>query len=207
MKKHLKRDGTRKRPLVPCIIDAEGENGMDMKRRELLETLKTRLETDDGIGEISLFTAQELNSPVDILRAELTEFGPDLVSRLGEFFFLPSEDEGLMYFTTVVTLSGSVPREAVPDVAAAVARLNYYIPCGCYALGDDDKNLIYRYTALLTDAKEKQMPGEMVVSAALTALSTAEKYLSFLLLVLNNEISVEEMVGMILGRNNPVSRT
>ncbi len=180
---------------------------MEMKHRELLDTLRSRLETDDGIGEISLFTAEELNSPVDILRAELTEFGPDLVSRLGEFFFMPVKDEGLLYFTTVITLSGNVPREAVPDVAAAVARLNYYIPCGCYALGDDDKNLIYRYTALLPDEKEKQAPGEMVISAALTAFSTAEKYLSFLLLVLNNEISVEEMVGMMLGRNNHVPRT
>jgi hypothetical protein len=180
---------------------------MEMKHSELLDTLKTRLETDNGIGEISLFTAEELNSPMDILRAELTEFGPDMVNRLGEFFFMPFKDDDLLYFTTVVTLSGSVPKEAVPDVAAAVARLNYYIPCGCYALGDNDRNLVYRYTALLSDREEKEMLGEKVISAALSALSTAEKYMGFLLLVLNNDISVEEMVGTILGTNNPDPRS
>ena len=176
---------------------------MESIKNELLESLETKLKEDDGIGEMSLFTADELGAPMDVLRAEVAEFGPDLVSVLGEFFFIPFEDEELLYFTTVLTLSSTVPKEAVPDVAAAVARLNYYLPCGCYALGDDDQNLIYRCTALIDGSDDREHQAASVSNTAFASLSIAEKFLGYLLLVLKNEISVDEMVDMMKGGNTP----
>lgn len=174
---------------------------MDMKK-ELLEALQMKLKADRSVEDISLFTAEELGAPMDMLRAKIGEFGPDLINVLGEFFFMPFEDEGILYFTTVITLSASLPKEAVPDMAAAAARLDYYLPFGCYALGDNDRNLIYRYTALLNENEEKEKLNASISTAAFGALSVAEKFIGYLLLVLKNEISVEEMVGMLLGTNN-----
>ena len=75
----------------------------DSKKSKLLEELKKKLEESGNFGEMSVFTAKELDAPMDILRAEIPEFGSDLVSLLGEFFFLPIEDEGRVYFSTVIT--------------------------------------------------------------------------------------------------------
>ncbi|MCR4654905.1 MAG: hypothetical protein K5770_01530 [Lachnospiraceae bacterium] len=171
-------------------------------KKELLNALEERLKADGDIGQTVMLNAEDLGSSMDVLRAEILEFGPDLMNVLGEFFFMPFEDEGLMFFTSVITYSDSVPREAAADIAAAVARLNYYIPCGCYALGNDDKNLIYRYTAIMLNSEEKERLTQAVISAAYSSVSVAEKYLGYLLLVLKGEITVEEMVKMMLGTNN-----
>lgn len=93
-----------------------------------------------------------------------------------------------------------VPKEAVSDVAAAVARLNYYLPCGCYALGDEDKNLVYRYTALINSKDDKKKQAEAVITSANAAIAVAERYMGQLLLVIKDEITVDEMVDMLTGK-------
>lgn len=100
----------------------------------------------------------------------------------------------------MITLSASVPKEAVSDVAAAVARLNYYLPCGCYALGDEDKNLVYRYTALINSKDDKKKQAEAVITSANAAIAVAERYMGQLLLVIKDEITVDEMVDMLTGK-------
>ncbi len=171
---------------------------MESRKKELLEALEAELKTDDSIGEMSVFSAKELNVPMDILRAEVTGFGPDLVSVLGEFFFFPFEDENTLYFTTVITLSSTVPAEAAPDLAGAVARLNYYLPCGCFALGAEDKNLVYRYTALLDAADKKEDQIKDIIRTYDIALGVADRFYPNLLLVIRNEMTVSEMMDSLL---------
>ncbi|MBQ7583425.1 MAG: hypothetical protein IJT24_02340 [Lachnospiraceae bacterium] len=169
---------------------------MEKTRLNLLKSLEEELKETEGIGEMSLFTAKELSSPVDVLRAEIADFGSDLKSVLGEFFFLPFEGTEVLYFSTIITLTGVLPREAVPDAVAAVARLNYYLPCGCYAIGDNDKNLIYRFTMPINAGEDKDKQEAAVSFAANAAIMVAEKFEGYLKLVISGEITVDEMVGM-----------
>ncbi len=174
---------------------------MDARKKELLEMLEKELKKDDSIGQMSIFTAKELGTPMDILRAEIMEFGPDLISVLGEFLFMPFEDEGVLFFTSVITLSGTVPKGAAPDLAAAVARLNYNMPLGCFALGDDDKNLIFKFTTLIDAGDKKEKQASAVSRSVEMALSVSDRYMSFLLPVINNDMTVDEMVEMLKGGN------
>ncbi len=166
-------------------------------KRELLEELETELKEKESIGEISIFTAEELNAPTDILRAEITEFGPDLVSVLAEFFFIPIEDEETLYFTTVISIVLSMPPEAAPDIASTVARLNYYLPCGCYCLGNNDENLVYRLTLPLKADDDMEKQSADIYLSVNTAMEVAERYVGNLLLIKNNELSVKEMLDML----------
>lgn len=169
----------------------------DERKQKLLEALEAEFKKDEGIGEMSLFTKKELNAPMDILRAEIPDFGSDLVSILGEFFFLPFEADEVLYFTSMITLSSTIPAEAAPDVAAAIARLNYYIPNGCYALGDDDRNLVFRDTLPLKGDADIKDQGTAIIISANNAIMTAERYEAHIKLVLKNEITVTEMVKML----------
>lgn len=167
---------------------------MDEKKKELLKVLEEEFKGDVDFGEVSFFTKEELNSPVDILRAEIAEFGTDSVSVLGEFFFLPLEDDGILYFTSVITLSGTVPEEVVTDLCKAVAKVNYLLPTGCFALGDHDKNLVFRLSVPVfadDDVKRQELA---VSNAADTAVFMADRYEGFLKLVINNEMTVDEMI-------------
>ncbi|MCR4589778.1 MAG: YbjN domain-containing protein [Lachnospiraceae bacterium] len=170
-------------------------------KKELLEVLESQLKEDDDFGEMSIFTAKELNAPMDILRAEIAEFGPDLVSVLGEFFFMPIKDEENMLFTIVISLSNTVPPEAAPDVAAASARINYLLPCGSFAIGDEDRNLVYKYTAILSAKDNKDEQIKEISRAVNAALAVSESFFGYMLPVLKNDISVEEMVDMLHGGN------
>ncbi len=169
----------------------------DERKQKLLEALEAEFKKDEGIGEMSLFTKKELNAPMDILRAEIADFGSDLVSVLGEFFFLPFEADEVLFFSSMITLSSTVPMEAVPDVAAAVARLNYYIPNGCYALGNEDRNLVFRDTLTLKGDADIKDQGTAIMISADNAIMTAERYETHLRLLLKNEITVMEMVDML----------
>ena len=129
-------------------------------------------------------------------RAGITGFGSDLRNILGEFFFLPFEADEVIYFTTVLTITGSVREDVTADLSNAIARLNYYMPCGCFALGDHDSNLIYRFAVPIVGAETKAKQEQAVSMAANTAIMVAEKFEGYLKLVMNNEITVDEMVEM-----------
>ncbi len=168
-------------------------------KKELLEALEGELKGEEGIGEMSMFSAKELNAPMDILRAEIPEYGPELVSVLGEFFFFPVDYEDTLFFSTVITLSSTLPKEAAPDVASAIARLNYYVPLGNYALGDEDKNLVYKMTLPIRTDEKKDKQTKDIINSVYYALGMAEKFLGYILMVVKNEITVDEMIGIFSG--------
>ncbi len=166
------------------------------KQKELLGKLKDRFLEGSGIGETSVFTAAELDAPMDILRAEITEFGPDFESVLGEFFFLPIElEENTRYFTSVITISSMVPKESASDIAGVIARLNYVLPCGCFALGDEDKNLVFKYTAAVFADDDEESRLRTMYNAANLAMTTAEGFVGELILVMRNELTLEELMA------------
>ena len=167
---------------------------MNERKMELLRGLEAEFKEADDIGEVTVFKSEELGGIADMLRAEIPEFGTDLVSVLGEFFFLPFEENEVLYFTSVITLSGSITEDIAPDLAIAVARLNYILPCGCFALGDNDKNLIFRFSVPVFGDEDKKRQEMEVSNAANTAILVAEKYEAYLKLVMNNDMTVDEMI-------------
>lgn len=186
----------------PVQKERSGSNySMSDRKNELLEALETQLKEDGDFGEMSIFTSKELNIQADILRVEIPEFGPDLVSVLGEFFFLPIEDEDNLFFTNVISLSNTVPPEAAPDVAAAAARVNYLLPCGCFALGNEDKNFVYKNTAVLSNKDSKDEQLKEIKRSVDASLGSAETFYSYLLPVFKNDITVDEMINMLNGGN------
>ncbi len=168
---------------------------MNDPKRELLQALEDYYRSEGEPGEMSIFTADELGTTMDMFRMELAGFGSDGVSVLGEFFFMPFEEKGILYFSTVITLLSTVSIGLAPDIAAAVARLNYYLPCGCYALGNKDQNLIYRMTVPLTENRPLEELKKDIILAADTAIGAAEAYEGYLKRVILNELTVEEMIN------------
>ncbi|MCR5000441.1 MAG: YbjN domain-containing protein [Lachnospiraceae bacterium] len=168
---------------------------MDNKTTELLRALENSLKGEEGIGELSIFTAEELGAPMDILRVEISGFGVDFVSVLGEFFFMPFEETDILYFTSVITITGTLEKDAVPDMTEAVSRMNYYLPFGCFAIGEEDKNLIYKYTVPVMSENDEEKK-KFIAGACDSAIGMAENFEGYLKLILRNEMSVEEVLEM-----------
>ena len=79
---------------------------MDDRKRKLLKELENFFREDEDIDEASLFTAEELEAPMDMLRVLVTGYGPGLIDILAEYSFipLPSESDEIWYFSSVFTL-------------------------------------------------------------------------------------------------------
>ncbi|MBQ7724471.1 MAG: hypothetical protein IJT63_02570 [Lachnospiraceae bacterium] len=168
---------------------------IESKKKKLLEALETTLKGEEGIGELSIFTAEELGSPVDILRVEVAGFGVDLVSVLAEFMFMPFEEEDILFFTSVITITGSLEKDALPDIAELISKMNYFLPFGCFALGDDDKTLIYKYTVPVMAKKDDEKKA-LMARAADGAIGIAETFEGYIKLVIKNEMSVNDVLDM-----------
>jgi len=174
---------------------------MENKRINHLKTLEKMMADSGNFGETSIFTAKELNTPMDILRAEIPGFGSDLSSVLGEFVFLPIEEKNILYFSSIITLLGSVPKEAAADIADAVARLNYYLPCGCFSLGNNDENLVFRFMMPISEDKGDSEIEKDMFLAVNTAIGTADRFEGYLKLVIKDEITTKEMLEMFTSEN------
>ncbi|MCR5487293.1 MAG: YbjN domain-containing protein [Lachnospiraceae bacterium] len=174
---------------------------MDERKKSLLKALEEDWKDAEGVGRISLFTREELGAPMDILRAEIMDYGAEVRPVLGEFFFLPLPETEVLYFVTVITLSDSLPEDRVYDAGLATARLNYYLPFGCFALGDHDKNLVFRHSIPVMGNQEEKDQFLAISNAANTAVIISEQYEGYLRLALNGDITVEEMAEM-AGKGN-----
>ena len=166
---------------------------MNERKQELLEALEEELKNNDMIGEMSFFTAEELNSPSDMLRAEVAEFGTTGQSVLGEFLFLPIEDEELYHFVSVINLTFTLDPAASEEVARAISRLNYYLPIGGFSLGgENDSNLVFKYgVPVLADA-DIELQKKTLFAAADRALLYGERFEAYLRLVIEDGASLED---------------
>ena len=167
---------------------------MDERKQELLQALEEELKNNDMIGEMSLFSAEELNSPSDMIRAEVASFGTTGQSVLGEFLFLPMEDEELYYFTTVINLTFTLDKSAVEEVARAVSRLNYYLPVGVFALGgEEDSNLVFKYAVPVLADADIELQKKTIFAAADRALLYGERFEAYLALIIEDGVSLEDL--------------
>ena len=170
---------------------------MRKDNRNLLNRLAEELREVEGIEEADVFTMEELSSPVDIIRCMITEMGTGLVNVLGEFFFLPFDEEEVLYFSSVITIDDEIPEDERADLEIAVARINYVLPCGCFAVGGEEQALVYKYTVPIPDKLDDELKCEMLLTAVDSAIATVDAYLGYLLLVQDGNITPAEMIELI----------
>lgn len=168
---------------------------IESKKKKLLEALETTLKGEEGIGELSIFTAKELGAPMDILRVEIAGFGVDLVSVLGEFLFMPFEDTDVLFFSSVITITGTLEKETAPDIAELISRMNFIVPFGCFALGDEDRSVVYKYTVPVLIGDDDLM-NKTIARACDSAIGMAENFEGYLKLVIKDQMSVQDVLEM-----------
>ncbi|MCR5594679.1 MAG: hypothetical protein K6G12_02420 [Lachnospiraceae bacterium] len=175
---------------------------MSDKKMNLLEALAKELNEAEDIEQASVFTKEELNAPADVVRCQLNEMGADMLYLLGEFYFLPFEEEEVYYFSTAITVYDELPEEAAILMGVAASKLDYLLPCGAFTLSGDGSTLVYRYTAqLMADESEDKLIQKML-TAVDAAILTVDKFEGFLMLVAEGELTPEEMMDVVMGKRD-----
>ena len=135
---------------------------------------------------------------MDVLRVLVTEYGSDLTDILVEYSFIPFEGpDEVWYFSSVLTIETAVPAEGVPALSQAIARLNFVLPYGSFALSVDGKMLVYKsITALRSDCDDETLYKDIELSAD-TALLVPEQYTGLLLKVADGSLLISDFLDML----------
>lgn len=120
---------------------------------------------------------------------------------LGEFFFLPvgSEQDTVGHFIASITLTDQYDMERSPELYAAMAILNTYIPCGAFSVSRDETVLMYKLVTPMPVALTKEALREEVDICMGNAIAVCDRYADLLLKVLDGEMdkdAVMEALGM-----------
>ncbi len=170
---------------------------MQDRKRELLDALVSELNDSEEIDQASLFEAKELDAPVDMVRAILTEIGSELISVLGEFFFLPYEDQDVLYFNTTITVTDDIKPDERMALAEAVARINYLIPCGAFSLGENSETMVFRYTVPVFSDLDSEKQLSVMLTSIDAAVLAVDRFEGYLMLVLEGNLTTDEMIDLI----------
>ncbi len=165
------------------------------KQREYLKRLERFFSEDPDIEQVSLFTMEELDAPMDMLRAIVTDYGAGLTDVLAEFSFIPFPGpQEVWYFSSTLTIKEDISKYGVSALSGAVARLNFYLPYGCFAVNPEGNMLIYKaVTAIRSDHDEEKIYEDIELSAD-TALLIPESYTDLLVKVAEGTLLLQDFI-------------
>ncbi len=172
---------------------------MEERKRDLLKRLEKFFKEDEDIEEASLFTKEELETPMDVLRVLVTGYGPALIDVLAEYSFIPmpGEVQEVLYFSSVLTIETDIPREGAAILANAIARINFFLPYGGFCLSPDGSMLTYKsVTALRADENDETLYKDIELSAD-TALLVPENFTDSLLRIIDGRLPLSEFMAML----------
>ena len=168
---------------------------MEDRKLELLKKLEKSFEDDPDIEEVSLFTKEELNAPMDVLRMLVTDYGPGLIDVLAEFSFIPFEGEAeVWYFSSVVTIKNNIPKDAVSALAGAAARLNFFLPYGSFGINPSGDTLAFKNVTLIKTADPDKNVLESMELAVDRALFIPEGYSELLIGVAEGRVLLSDFI-------------
>ena len=172
---------------------------MSEEKRKLLNRFAETINDGEDIEDASVFTAEELGTPMDVVRCRISEAGADLVDMLGECYFLPVEGDDLSVFTIMVTVIDEM-KEETRFLADAAARLNYFLPVGGFGIDDDDNGLVYKYSVHILNSLSDEDKMTTMLTAFNAAVGVIDKFEGCLMLVATGEMESGEMMDLIMNR-------
>lgn len=170
-------------------------NDVEKLKKDLLTQLEEFYKNDEDVEEASIFTAEELGAPMDMLRVLITEYGPGLIEVLGEFSFIPFKDSEVLYFSSVLTIMTNVPKDGASALSGAISRLNYYLPYGGFALSPDGSTLVYKsVSALRADHTAKKLYEDIELASDMSLL-IPEGYTDLLMRVAVGDLLLDDFIA------------
>ncbi len=128
--------------------DQGGTGGLKMKSEELKEIRHRIISEEEQEFVKSLVAArivEQEDEGTEILAVMLDEIEGYQTDALGEFFFMPSEEDAeVQFFVNLITISEDLSQETLGELCIAISMLNTYITTGAFAVDPTSGSLIYK---------------------------------------------------------------
>ena len=163
------------------------------KRHNVLE--KIGGEMQEHLIAAQLAAPEEQDAP-EGLNVVLDGIGFGGEEAIGEFCFLPvsSEEAEVQYFTAVITIADELDTERIGELFEAMSYINFKVPAGSYSIDKDRSFLVYKLTTPLSIGLSEDALYEQVNISMGTATAMADLYMDLLLRILENEITLQDVI-------------
>lgn len=166
---------------------------IEMQKKALLEIKQLFLE--NGIEDVAYQKQGQEQAPVDMVHILIRNYGLLSLPAAGVFYFLPSANDEMMYFSGEIEYAEDMQLAQLPEVCQAVAAINYCLPYGNYCVDVTSGTLKYRLSVpIIADITYEELMGQLNLLVAHT-LEMGEKY-SYLLTELGyGNIGLEDVLS------------
>lgn len=162
--------------------------------KSILEKLRDDF---DSLDMATILSEPSDNVPTYMLNVLHTELSYDGEEVMGEYYFLPFEDENTRYhvFTSMLTLTEEMPEERYEDLGRAANLLNFYLPVGSFVFSKPEGIMAYKHSCLIPKGYSMEEAFKLIDGHIAMSLNIVNQYLSIFMRLLKREISFTEFLN------------
>ncbi len=166
---------------------------------EIRHDLLSRIEEEFVSEMVPAHLSEKDQNGVEVLAADLMVTTQDGYDALGEFFFLPgNENDELQFFVNLITIQEELPEENLPELCVAVSAINTFIITGAFAIDAVSKSLVYKNTyAMPADITAETLQDNMELSMGL-AVEVVRQFGYLLVEVNQGKRTAESVIDMFI---------
>ncbi len=166
---------------------------LEDRRHEVLEYLENKF-TDIQVP--AKLSPKDENG-VEVLGMILQDAAAKDKEALGEFFFMPiQEEDEVQFFVNLITLTEELSVDNIGDLSTVVAAINTYITGGAFAIDYSVKSLVYKHSYAMSvdaDADEMKVNADLCMG---TSFQTVDEYGGILLEVNDGKKTAKEVMNV-----------
>lgn len=169
-----------------------------MNKEKKLKLLK-RLEDDLQQELIAAMIGEAEGNLPEILNVIFNDIGLEADQVFGEYFFRPeaSDNDTVVSFTGMLTLTEVLPDEHIADLLSAISYINFHLPAGCFCIDRAHSCLVFRLSALIPqDMPDDEILTQMNLVCA-NSVQTADRFIDLLIALSKGEKSLSEVLSAV----------
>ena len=168
-------------------------NKLEEFRYQVLEKLR---QTFDSLEVAAILREPSESIPTHMLNVLHTNTGNEEEEVMGEYYFLPIEEENAKFhmFCTVMTLSEEVLEDKFDELGRAANLLNFYLPVGSIVFSKPEQIMAFKYTSLIPMGASEEEALNMIDGNIGLSLHLVNQYVDVLMKLSRSEITFTDFL-------------
>lgn len=169
-------------------------NKLEQFRYNVLEKLRQAFDTLD-MAAILRDPLEDI--PTHMLNVLHTELGHSEEEVMGEYYFLPIDDENAKFhlFSSMLTMTEDMPEDKYDEMGRAANLLNFFLPIGSFVFSKPEKIMAYKYTTFIPKSFTEEETINLIDGHISMSLHLVDQYLDVFMKLMHGNIAFEDFMA------------
>lgn len=170
---------------------------MNNREQFYVNVLSKLKEGFDALDMAVILRGPEDGAPVHMLNVLHTELSFEEEEVMGEYYFVPLDDQQSQFhmFTSMLSLTESMPDDKYDILGKAANLLNFYVPAGAFVFSKPEHIIAFKHTSLIPinateDEAIKLIDGNMSLS-----LKVVGRYLDVFMKLMKGKLDFDDFMA------------